>query len=176
MTLITTGSDRGGGPPPRWWEWLCYLLLAGVFGYAGVMKLVHAVDFTHVIARFDLLPEVLVNSVAITLPAIEILLAVTLLLIPALRRPALLGILIACVVFAAVLGSAIARGIPVACGCFGSGEKPSLHGAWWALARDLAMLAMTAGCYARQLRRSRHDASPPDPAGLASSSSETALS
>ena len=141
----------GAMPALRWWEWLCLLLLAGVFGYAGVIKLLHAEDFTHIIARFDLLPETLITPLALSLPVIEVMLAAAL-FVPSLRRAALLGILMACLIFAVVLLSAIGRGIPVACGCFGGDDKPSLYGAWWALGRDIILLLITAFCYARHWR------------------------
>lgn len=141
-------GNPGRGTALSWWEWLCTLLVAGVFGYAGVVKLLHVDDFAHIIARFELLPVALINPLALVLPAVEVLLAVAL-FVPMWRRAAWLGMVVACGVFAAVLMSAIGRGIPVECGCFGSGEKPSIHGAWWALGRDVVLLVIAVLCYAR---------------------------
>lgn len=132
-------------------------VLAGVFGWAGFLKFTGASEFSHVIARFDLLPLGWVNPVAIMLPMVEITLAVAL-LVPAFRRPALLGIQLFCVIFAVALASAIARGIPVSCGCFGGAEAPSKHAAWLAIGRDLLLFSLAWFLYARQLasRRSSH--------------------
>ena len=129
-----------------WWHWLLILALAAVFGYAGVIKLWGVADFSHVIARFDLLPLALINPVAIVLPMVEILLAVAL-LIPSLQRVALLGVILCSVMFAVVLSSAILRGVPVSCGCLVLTEKPNLHAAWWALGRDAGLLGIAIPLY-----------------------------
>jgi len=46
------------------------------------------------------------------------------------------------------LGSAIVRGIAVDCGCFGAGE-PSVAAAWWALLRDIPILAAAIWLYGK---------------------------
>lgn len=134
---------------PRW-DWLLILLIAAVFGYAGFVKLQGIADFSHVIARFEVLPIALINPVAMILPTAEILLALVL-LFPPLQRPGLLGVLLCCAMFGVVLISAIARGIPVSCGCFGFIEQPSLHAAWWALARDAIFFTFSITLYMRRV-------------------------
>ncbi len=145
---VASTSDR---KKASWWDWLLIMIIAAVFGYAGVIKLQGVADFSHVIARFDVLPSVLINPVALILPAVEILLAVVL-LVPTLQKPALLGVLLCCVIFGLVLTSAIIRVIPVSCGCFGLTEKPSLHAAWWALGRDAVLLGTSIPLYLRRVR------------------------
>ncbi len=139
-------SSTSLGKKAPWWEWLLILIIAAVFGYAGIVKLLGVADFSHVIARFDVLPSALINPVALILPTFEVLLAAVL-LVPALQRPALLGVLLCCAMFGMVLTSAIIRGIPVSCGCFSLIEKPSLHAAWWALGRDAVLLAAALTLY-----------------------------
>jgi putative oxidoreductase len=133
-----------------WWDWVLILGVAAVFGYAGIIKLQKGGDFSHVIARFDVLPLTLVNPVSIILPVFELLFAIAL-FVPALQRPALLGVLSCCLMFAVVLALAIIRGIPVSCGCFGGTETPSLHAAWWALGRDMLLIAAASVVYLRRL-------------------------
>lgn len=145
------------GKKVLWWEWLLIWIIAAVFGYAGIVKLIGVADFSHVIARFELLPNDLINSVALILPTVEILLAVVL-LIPALQRPALLGVLLCCAMFGMVLISAIIRGIPVSCGCFALAEKPSHHAAWWALGRDAILLGFSIPLYLKRVRLHRRGA------------------
>lgn len=112
--------------------------VAGVFGYAGFQKVIAPQDFADSIATFALLPDSLINLVALSLPPFEVLLALAI-VSGVQRRPALLGIALLTTVFMVALGSAIARGIAVDCGCFGS-EEPSVSAAWRALLRDIPML------------------------------------
>ncbi len=146
-------SSISVGKKAPWWDWLLILSIAAVFSYAGVVKLQGVVDFSHVIAHFDVLPSVLINPVALILPTVEILLALAL-VVPALQRPAFLGVLLCSAMFGMVLTSAIIRGIPVSCGCFSLTEKPSLHAAWWALGRDAILLGVSIPLYLRRVRSS----------------------
>jgi len=113
--------------------------IAGVFAYAGIRKVLAPQDFADSIASFAILPNGLINIVALSLPPFEILLALAV-VTRVQRRPALLGLAVLTAVFMAALGSAIARGIAVDCGCFGS-EEPSATAAWKALLRDIPLLA-----------------------------------
>lgn len=133
------------------WQWLSLVVLAAVFCYAGVNKLLGVSVFSHIIARFDLLPPAWINPVAIILPVVEILLGLALLL-PAWQRPALFGVILCVAMFAAALMSTILRGIPVSCGCFGLSEKPSSYAAWWALGRDSLLFGLAVSQYIRKLR------------------------
>jgi putative oxidoreductase len=145
--MLSSISVKKNAP---WWDWFLILIIAAVFGYAGVVKLQGVADFSHVIARFDVLPSALINPAALILSTVEILLA-GVLLVPALQRPALLGVLFCSAMFCIVLISAIIRGIPVSCGCFSLTEKPSLHAAWWALGRDVILLGVSIQLYLRRV-------------------------
>jgi uncharacterized membrane protein YphA (DoxX/SURF4 family) len=123
------------------------LLLGAVFLYAGAIKLRDPQSFADSIATFRLLPEPLINPLALGLPDFE--LAVGLLLICGwLRRIASLAALCLTGVFAIALTSSLARGLPVDCGCFGSGV-PSLYQGWISLGRDLILAALAANLYLR---------------------------
>jgi uncharacterized membrane protein len=126
-------------PTRPWWHLIILLGLALVFGYAGVLKLTHPAEFSQSVARYDLIPASFINLIALTLPGVEIVLAVGL-LFPHWRESALWGVIGLGLVFAVALGSTIAREIPIACGCFSMDEKPSPHAAWWALGRDALIL------------------------------------
>ena len=114
--------------------------IAGVFAYAGVMKIVAPQNFADSIASFVILPDSWISPVALFLPPFEILLALTI-VTGIERRPALLGIVMLITVFMGCLGSAGVRGIAIDCGCFGS-EEPSVAAAWLALLRDIPVLAV----------------------------------
>jgi hypothetical protein len=121
-----------------------------MFGYAGSIKIQSVADFSHVVARFDILPLGMINPVAITLPIFELILAIGI-FIPFVQRPSLLGVLCCCALFAIILASAIVRGIAVSCGCFGMNETPSIHAVWWALGRDALLFLAAALLYVRRL-------------------------
>lgn len=112
--------------------------VAGVFAYAGFQKSVDPLAFADSIASFAILPARLVNPVALFLPPFEILLALAV-ATGIRRRPAIVGLIVLLAVFMGALGSALARGIAIDCGCFGSAE-PSFSAAWRTLLRDLPLL------------------------------------
>lgn len=112
--------------------WLLRLAVAGVFLYAGVLKIwdfAHGrsatPDFTIAIQHFELIPwPDLTVALALYLPWLEIITGVALLL----RRLAL-GAAIAgtgmATVFLVALGSAWARGLDISCNCFGKSVGPT---------------------------------------------------
>jgi len=122
--------------------------VAGVFVYAGVQKIIAPLNFADSVASFLILPDSMINFVALSLPPFEILLALAV-VFGVQRRPALLGLVVLTVIFMVALGSAIVRGIAVDCGCFGSGE-PSVAAAWWALLRDIPILAAAVWLYGKE--------------------------
>jgi uncharacterized membrane protein YphA (DoxX/SURF4 family) len=114
--------------------------LAGLFIYAGVVKLRSPADFALEISRYELLPELSAYAAAM-LPTIELTLGAGLLALPRpWQRASALGILVLMLVFTVAAGSAIARGLDIECGCFGdaSGEVT-----WLTLGRDLVLVAMS---------------------------------
>ena len=90
------------------------VLLAGVFAWAGASKLRHRDRTTRTFAAFGLpAPDVLGTAV----PVLELLLAVGLLVVPAVAAYVALGLLAA---FTTFLVRAVRAGVDVGCGCFGS--------------------------------------------------------
>ena len=90
------------------------VLLAGLFAWAGASKLLHRERTTRTFAAFGLpAPHVLGTAV----PAVELLLAVGLLVVPAVAAYLALGMLAA---FTTFLVRAVRAGVDVGCGCFGS--------------------------------------------------------
>ena len=125
--------------------------VAGIFIYAGVEKILSPQNFADSIASFQLVPKALIHLVALGLPPFEVIMGVAV-VVGIYRRPALLGINALTVVFIVALASAIVRGIPVDCGCFGS-KEPSTAQAWVALLRDIPILAAAAWLYLRECAR-----------------------
>lgn len=128
--------------------------LAALFIYAGVTKSMAPWRFADSVASFRLLPPIGVNIVAGTLPVMEALIGLLLVAgFGPMRRAGAIGLIALNVAFTIALGSAIARGIIVDCGCFGAGE-PSMAKTWSALLRDIGLLAAAVWLYLRWSRES----------------------
>lgn len=114
------------------------LILAAVFLYAGGIKAVDVTGFAGQIANYQLLPYAWNFFVAATLPFVEILCGV-LLLINRRVQPALLILLLMNLVFIVALSSVVIRGFDIDCGCF-KPESESPTPPIYAIARDFVFL------------------------------------
>ena len=114
-------------------------LLAAVFFYAGVTKLLDTSGFASVISGYGLLPDSLVYSAAIFLPVAELLIAIGLLCD---FKGSLSLYLIFLFIFMGVLAHGINMGLDVDCGCFapGDAEGKAYHSLWEAFFRDLFLV------------------------------------
>lgn len=121
----------------RWLRLGLRLLLGGVFIYAGTLKIISPQPFADSIATFRLLPAPFIDLLALGLPIFEVVVG-GLLLFGIRVRAAALGVLMMTGVFALALASALVRGLPVDCGCFGSGAA-SVTQSWVSLGRDLLL-------------------------------------
>jgi hypothetical protein len=150
-------SGQFSPPPVIAWDdcltWLYHFLrlaLAGIFIYAGVIKLLGPKAFAHAIAQYDLVPEGLLPLVAVGLPALEVLAGLRLILEV---RGSLTIIFVLLLVFLAILGYAVSQNLDIDCGCFTADELDAQHNVRVALWRDLIMIGATLFLYWR--RRSR---------------------
>jgi uncharacterized membrane protein YkgB len=125
-------------------SWLCYhlvrLSLALVFVYAGAVKIQDVVAFAGHVAAYQILPYALNYLVAATLPYVEFL-AGLLLLMNVRVRPALAAIGAMTLMFMVALVSVLVRGLEIDCGCFDpSGGQDVTAGV--ALLRDLGLMGL----------------------------------
>lgn len=122
----------------RWLNIGCRLLLAAVFIRAGVGKILRPEDFANATAGYRILPMELINIFAVVMPWVEVLAGIAVL--PRVTASSgafvLLGLNL---VFIVAIGSAIARGLHVECGCFSSCSTDSSIG-WWLILRDLGLV------------------------------------
>ena len=123
--------------------WLCRALLAGVYLYAARPKIVDPAGFAKAISNYQILPDALVNPTAIYLPWLELIAALALLAVPALRRGATWLMAAMTAVFIAAIGIAMARGIDIDCGCFTT-SGGGLRTGWLHEALDLVLLMAAA--------------------------------
>ena len=109
--------------------------LAGIFGFAGAVKLSDPAAFARDIENYRLLEPPFTGMLAAYLPWLEILSAIAL-LVPRLREGALRIIFALSLAFLTALLSAKLRSIDVNCGCFGGGPS---HNITLALARTTGL-------------------------------------
>lgn len=123
-------------------EWLLAVVLAGLFAYAGVVKVMHPDVFLTDIENYQITPYPVSWAAAMFLPWLELWLAITL-LCPAWRKTAAIwcGTLMA--VFILAMLSAWTRGLDISCGCFGGSDVTANYPL--TLLRDLLILAVTFG-------------------------------
>lgn len=130
--------------PPGAADFVLRFLLAGVLFYASADKLIHPQDFAALVKGYHVLPEALVNPVAVWLPWLELLLGLCLVSgYWAEGAVALTAGLFAA--FWLLLIVNYFRGIDVDCGCFSS--KPAAPGAeptpmLWYIGRDAVLLGL----------------------------------
>lgn len=114
--------------------------LAGLFFYAGGVKLMDPATFQSDITNFNLLPWALAGVAAIYLPWLEIIAAGALL---GRSRGAafLLGLLMTA--FTLAVATAWARGLDINCGCFGASDSPTNYPR--KVAENVAIIAVLGG-------------------------------
>jgi uncharacterized membrane protein YphA (DoxX/SURF4 family) len=120
---------------------LCALLVAGVFLYAAVEKIIQPRQFVIDIKNFQIVPEPLLNLMALILPWWEVGGAVAL-IVPRTRRAGAIivsGLLL--MFIAAVSYAAFYKGLNIHCGCFGK-DNPAQAG-WRTIGLDVALLLGT---------------------------------
>ncbi len=105
------------------------VLLLIVFGAAGWSKLRSLETFEGVVYNFRILPESVARPFALVLPAVELAIAVGL-VIPVTRPAAAAGAIVLLTIFCIAIAVNLARGRhEIDCGCFSSTLKQHLSGA-----------------------------------------------
>ncbi len=125
----------------KWVHLLLRWALAGVFIFAAVSKITAPDKFAIAISNYRLLPHEWVNLAAIVVPWVEVMTALLLIFGVWVRASALVftGMTVA---FFFMISSALARGLNIECGCFGTigGKRVGLT----SLLLDAALLLMAA--------------------------------
>ena len=125
------------------------LVVGGAFVAAGALKIADSAKFAVDVSNYRLVPYELINLVAILIPWIEVT-AGAFVLAGIWLRAAALVIANLTVIFFAIIVSALARGLNIECGCFGTigGKNIGLV--------NLAIDAMLLFLAALLVRRSKH--------------------
>jgi putative oxidoreductase len=133
-------------PAGHYLNWSLRLLVGGAFVFAGVLKIADPAKFAQDVSNYRLVPHELINLVAILVPWIEVT-AGAFVLAGIWLRAAALVITSLTVMFFAIIVSALARGLNIECGCFGTiGGK---HIGLVNLAIDSALLVLAALLFKR---------------------------
>lgn len=120
-------------------------ILALVFLYSGVIKLIDPPRFAQIIAGFGLVPPLLLMPTALLLPAVEMIAGIGLLFN---KRGSLATITMMLVLFMAVLTYGIYLGLDIDCGCFGPEDPEQAYkGLKKALLRDTVLMAAVMSLY-----------------------------
>jgi len=108
-------------------EFAARIVVGLVFLLYGIDKIAHPDDFAQAIENYRLLPEVLVNPVAVILPWIELVCGLLLLAGQWVRSAALVSAFLLGV-FVVAVSITLARGLDINCGCLNAeaGRKVGL--------------------------------------------------
>lgn len=126
----------------RWVGVLSRLVVGGVWLVAGALKLPDPTESVRAVRNYQLLPEAVVPFVGHSLPVLEVIVGLCLLL-GLLTRPAAAVSAVLMAAFVVGIASAWARGLSIDCGCFGGGGGPVEDATAkypWEIARDTALL------------------------------------
>lgn len=145
MTQTTTAPGSGRWQLVHPWISLgARLILGGVLIVAGGLKVVEApTDQVRAVRAYQLLPVGFDELVAYTLPVIEIIVGLALVVGVVTRLAAVLGGLLM-TAFIVGVASAWARGLTIDCGCFGGGGEVAAGETAYAeeIVRDVGLVAL----------------------------------
>jgi uncharacterized membrane protein YphA (DoxX/SURF4 family) len=119
-----------------WIGTLLRLGLAGVLGFAGAVKLTEPQGAREAVLAYRVFPVSWASFLGWTLPGLEIVLAILLLLGLFTRWTASITALLM-MTFIVLISSVWIRGYSIDCGCFGGGGDTSAAGKTWRYASEL---------------------------------------
>lgn len=118
---------------------LLRVVLGALLVVTGLLKIGHAPDLAAAIAGFRLLPPPAIQPIAVILPFFEVLLGLYL-FVGLFTRVAGWVAAAQFVLYGGAIASAVVRGIPANCGCFGPSDQATAD--WPHVAFDLALAAI----------------------------------
>lgn len=125
----------------------CRVLLGVVFIIASAHKILFPGDFAEAVFQYRILPDALINVTAITLPWIELVVALAIMFSARFKDGAALVILLMLAAFAAAMSFNLLRGLEIACGCFSVGDDVELIG-WGTVLRNIGYMFLASAVLA----------------------------
>jgi len=104
----------------------CRVLLGLVFLIASSHKILFPAAFAQSLYYYQILPDALINPVAITLPWIEAVAGVMIIASSRFKDSAALLMFLMLAVFNVAVAFNIIRGLDIACGCFSAGGEDTI--------------------------------------------------
>lgn len=119
-----------------WIELAARWILGLTFIYASFHKIIAPADFAKIVYGYGLFPEIFINLIAITLPFLELIAGLALIIGVYPRSAAFIinGLLLA---FIVVLAINLVRGHEFDCGCFSAGEGGHTETPEMTIVRDI---------------------------------------
>jgi uncharacterized membrane protein len=139
-------------------EWLPRVLVAALFAYTGITKIIAPETFIQEVRAYELAPLITTNLVAFILPWLEVLAALSL-LAGLWRREGRVGIAGMLFVFILAKSILLAQGKQIDCGCVPTDSfLHFLFDGWTGVVTNVCLLAFLGieGC-AETLRRTRRE-------------------
>ena len=121
------------------------VLFGALFIWSGVYKIRNPEAFALTIYRFHLIPHSLINILALTLPWVELVAGVSLIVSNIFRSAAMRIVLALLFVYTAAIAVVITKGMEVPCGCFSGGLAQDAVSAWTILRN--AVIICLGVCY-----------------------------
>ena len=118
---------------------ICQIAVGILLAWAGLAKIGDLRGFAEQLHNFRMMPIPIENLIAISLPWIELLAALALVFGLRARAGAILAALLL-TVFTMAVFVAMARGLDIECGCFGTHDATRVG--WLKIGQNLLMLAL----------------------------------
>lgn len=120
-------------------QFLCRLILGGLFIYASIDKIVNPHAFARIIHNYQLVPDIFIYAMAITFPWVEII-AGLFLVSGIYKRTAAIVLSGMLLVFATAISINLIRGLKFDCGCFSTVATAAGSDPVGLLIRDILIL------------------------------------
>lgn len=122
-----------------WLTLVFRVFLGGYFLFAAVPKIAEPYAFSVSIVHYEMVPDFVINAMALVMPWLEMLVGVCLVLGLRVRSASVVCAALL-LLFIAAIGWAMANGLQIDCGCFGDANKEEVG--WPKIFKNLGMLAM----------------------------------
>lgn len=120
-------------------QFSCRLILGGLFIYASIDKIANPYAFAKIIHNYQLMPDIFVYFMAVTLPWVEAI-AGLFLVLGLFKRTSAILVSSLLLVFAIAISVNLIRGINFDCGCFSTVTTEAGNDPLGLLVRDMLIL------------------------------------
>ena len=125
------------------------LVLGWFFIYAAIGKIAEPTTFAKEIANYAIMPQFFLNIIALTMPWIELVTGIFLIVGIRLKaNAAIIGLML--VVFIVAVFSAMARGLDINCGCF---SHKIVYVGWGKIAENTGLLLLSLYIFVYPLKK-----------------------